>query len=423
MGSVPPAKKIALAARPGATLAVLTALNALNYLDRFLVAPLLPLIIASLGLTDGQAGSLQSAFILVYAIACPGAGWLGDRHARLRMAALGVVLWSLATVGSGIVTTFAGLLLARAVVGIGEASYTVITPSILSDHYPADRRARALSIFYAAMPFGIAIGYVLGGQIGARYGWRPAFFVAGGPGLLLACSLLLLREPARGRLDSHTQDAQAAATPLGDFFRLLRQRPSYFVNMAAQTLYTFTMGGLGAWMPTYFVRERHLGVAQAGTLFGAVLLAAGFVGTLLGGWAGDRLAAKYRGAHFTFSAVTLLASLPFTVLSVTSANPWVYWSAMGATLFFLFLNYGPLNAAMINVLPSHARARGVGLHTTTIHVFGDACSPFLIGAASDAIGLRIPVLASGLLVAVSAVLLLLGRRAFVKDLEAATARA
>jgi predicted MFS family arabinose efflux permease len=423
MGSVPPAKKIALAARPGATLAVLTGLNALNYLDRFLVAPLLPLIIASLGLTDGQAGSLQSAFILVYAIACPGAGWLGDRHARLRMAALGVVLWSLATVGSGIVTTFTGLLLARAVVGIGEASYTVITPSILSDHYPADRRARALSIFYAAMPFGIAIGYVLGGQIGARYGWRPAFFVAGGPGLLLACSLLLLREPARGRLDSQTQDAQAAATPLGDFFRLLRQRPSYFVNMAAQTLYTFTMGGLGAWMPTYFVRERHLGVAQAGTLFGGLLLAAGFVGTLLGGWAGDRLAAKYRGAHFTFSAVTLLASLPFTVLSVTSANPWVYWSAMGATLFFLFLNYGPLNAAMINVLPSHARARGVGLHTTTIHVFGDACSPFLIGAASDAIGLRVPVLASGLLVAVSAVLLLLGRRAFVKDLEAATARA
>lgn len=420
MGAVLVAEKTPLAARPGATLAVLTGLNALNYLDRFLVAPLLPLIIASLGLSDRQAGSLQSAFILVYAIACPGAGWLGDRYPRLRLAALGVVLWSLATVGSGIVTTFAGLLLARALVGIGEASYTVITPSILSDHYPADRRARALSIFYAAMPFGIAIGYVLGGQIGAHYGWRPAFFVAGGPGLLLACSLLLLREPTRGRLDADAQ-TRPKATPLRDFIRLLRQRPSYFVNMAAQTLYTFTMGGLGAWMPTYFVRERHLGVAQAGTLFGALLLAAGFVGTLVGGWAGDRLAAKYRGAHFTFSAVTLLASLPFTIVAVTSANPWIYWSAMGATLFFLFLNYGPLNAALVNVLPGHARARGVGLHTTTIHVFGDACSPFLIGAASDVIGLRLPVLASGLLVALSAVLLLLGRRLFVRDLVSASA--
>jgi len=419
MASVSSKKDRSFAARPGSTLAVLTGLNALNYLDRFLVAPLLPLIIADFGLSYRAAGSLQSAFILVYAIACPGAGWLGDRYPRLRMAALGVVLWSLATVASGIVMTFAGLLLARALVGIGEASYTVITPSVLSDHYPAHRRARALSIFYAAMPFGIAIGYALGGQIGAHYGWRPAFFVAGGPGIVLACTLLFLREPARGRLDAGAQTAPRI-TPMRDFFHLLKHRPSYFVNMAAQTLYTFTMGGLGAWMPTYFVRERHLGVAQAGTLFGGLLLAAGFVGTLLGGWMGDRLATKHRGAHFTFSAVTLLASLPFTVLAVTSDRPWIYWSSMGATLFFLFLNYGPLNAALINVLPSHARARGVGLHTTTIHVFGDACSPFLIGAASDAIGLRIPVLASGLLVAASAALLLAGRRAFVKDLAAAS---
>jgi MFS transporter, Spinster family, sphingosine-1-phosphate transporter len=402
--------------RPGPTLAVLTGLNALNYLDRFLVAPLLPIIIASLGLTDGQAGSLQSAFILVYAIACPWAGWLGDRYARLRIAALGVALWSLATVGSGLATGFALLLLTRSMVGVGEASYTVITPSILSDHYPPERRARALSIFYAAMPFGIALGYVLGGQIGARYGWRPAFFVAGGPGLLLAFTLLLLREPTRGRLDAR---ATLDAMPLADFLRTLRQRPSYFFNMAAQTVYTFTMGGLGAWMPTYFVRERHLGVAQAGTLFGVVLLAAGFVGTLLGGMLGDRLAHRYRGAHFTFSGVTLLASIPFSALAVLSATPWLYWSATGATLFFLFLNYGPLNAAMVNVLPSQARARGVGLHTTTIHIFGDACSPFLIGVASDAMGLRIPVLVTGLLVVLSGALLIAGRRVYVSDLDAA----
>jgi len=257
---------------------------------------------------------------------------------------------------------------------------------------------------------------VLGGQIGARYGWRPAFFVAGGPGILLAGMLLLLREPARGRFDAGAGDA---AMTLRDFLCTLRQRPSYFFNVAAQTVYTFTMGGLGAWMPTYFVRERHLGVAQAGTIFGVLLLVAGFVGTLLGGALGDRLARKYRAAHFTFSGVTLLASLPFSVLAVTCATPWIYWPAMGMTLFFLFLNYGPLNAAMINVLPSPARARGVGLHTTTIHVFGDACSPFLIGLASDAIGLRLPVLVTGLLVAISGILLVAGRRVLAKDLESA----
>jgi predicted MFS family arabinose efflux permease len=396
---------------------VLTGLNALNYLDRFLLSPLLPLIIAGLSLSDGQAGSLQSAFILVYALVCPVAGWLGDRMSRLRIAALGVAVWSIATFASGLATTFAWLLLARAMVGIGEATYTVVTPSLLSDHYPPSRRARALSIFYAAMPFGIFLGYLLGGQIGAHYGWRPAFFIAGGPGLLCALALFLLRDPPRGRFDG--QANLDKKLPYAAFMRVLRQRPSYFYNVAAQTIFSFTMGGLGVWMPTYFVRERHLSVASASTIFGVLLLCTGFVGTLLGGPIGDRLAVRHRGAHFTFSGLTLLAALPFTALAVLSPNPAIYWPAMGATLFCLFLNYGPLNAAMVNILPSSARARGVGLHTTTIHLFGDACSPFLIGMASDAIGLRIPVLCTGLMVGLSGIILLLGRHALVRDLDAA----
>jgi MFS family permease len=404
--------------RARVTLGVLTGINALNYLDRFLLAPLLPLIIVGLHLSDRQAGSLQSAFILVYALVCPVAGWLGDRISRLRIAALGVAVWSLATYGSGLAPSFAWLLLARALVGIGEATYTVVTPSLLSDHYPADRRGRVLSIFYAAMPFGIAIGYVLGGQIGAHHGWRPAFYVAGIPGLVCAVILLLLRDPPRGRFDAPQTEREPS---LRQFVRTLRQRPSFFINVAAQTIYTFTMGGLGAWMPTYFVRERHLGVDQAGTLFGGLLLAAGFVGTIVGGQLGDRLARRHRGAHFTFSGITLLLALPFSALAVLSPSPVVYWPAMGATLFFLFLNNGPLNAAMVNVLPGSARARGVGLHTTTIHLLGDAFSPFLIGAASDLIGLRIPVLATGLLVGISGLLLLVGRARFVKDLDAAAA--
>ena len=418
MASVSLLPKEPFSTRPAATLSVLTGLNALNYLDRFLLSPLLPLIIAGLSLSDRQAGSLQSAFILVYALVCPVAGWLGDRVSRLRIAALGVALWSIATFASGLASTFGWLLLARAMVGIGEATYTVVTPSLLSDHYPPSRRARALSIFYAAMPFGIFLGYLLGGQIGARYGWRPSFFIAGGPGLLCALALFLLRDPPRGRFDGHPEQPQKL--PLAAFLRVLRQRPSYFHNVAAQTIFSFTMGGLGVWMPTYFVRERHLGVAQASTIFGALLLGTGFVGTLLGGPVSDRLAQKYRGAHFTFSGLTLLAALPFTALAVLSPSPAIYWPAMGATLFCLFLNYGPLNAAMVNILPGNARARGVGLHTTTIHLFGDACSPFLIGLASDSIGLRIPVLCTGLLVGLSGIILLLGRHALVRDLDAAS---
>jgi MFS family permease len=413
----PTPRSDSVTSRPGVALGVLTGINALNYLDRFLVAPLLPLLIVGLALDDRQAGSLQSAFILVYALVSPVAGWLGDRASRLRVAALGVALWSVATAASGLASTFAWLLVFRALVGIGEATYTVVTPSLLSDHYPSSHRSRALSVFYAAMPFGIALAYVLGAQIGSRYGWRPAFFVAGGPGLLCAAALLLLREPPRGRFDK-SPDA-TKKIPLPEFLRMLRGRPSYFFNMAAQTIYTFSMGGLAHWMPTYFVRERGVSVASAGTIFGAILLVTGFSGTLLGGHIGDDLARKHRSAHFVFSGVTMLAAIPFAIAAVLAPTPVVYWPAMGATLFCLFLNNGPLNAALVNVLPTTARARGVGVHVTVIHLLGDACSPFLIGAASHAFGLRLPVLVTGLLVGVAGLLLLAGRSHLARDLDSA----
>jgi MFS transporter, Spinster family, sphingosine-1-phosphate transporter len=402
--------------RPAATLAVLTGLNAFNYLDRFITAPILPLIIADLALSDAQAGSLWTAFIVVYSLVCPLSGWLGDRWKRLHVAAAGVAVWSLATFASGLAASFAWLALARAVVGVGgvgEASYTVITPSLISDHYPAARRGRALSIFYAAMPVGIALGYVLGGQIASRFGWRPAFFVAGGPGFVLAMCLLFLREPTRGQLDARPADGTISWRQM---LGVLRQRPSFFYNVAAQTIITFTMGGLGAWMPTYFVRERGLGVASAGTFFGGLLLAAGFLGTVVGGQVGDRLFRRFPAAHFSFSAWPLIASAPFTVVSILSPQPALFWSAMFVTLLLAFLNLGPLNAALVNVLPPDLRSRGFGLHTITIHLLGDALSPYLIGLTSDRIGLRMPVLITGLLFPLAGLILLLGRRRLEADM-------
>jgi len=150
------------------------------------------------------------------------------------------------------------------------------------------------------------------------------------------------------------------------------------------------MGGLGAWMPTYFVRERGLSVAAAGTIFGALLLVAGFLGTIVGGQLGDRLARRFPDAHFSFSGWALIASLPFTMAAVLARAPAVFWPGLFVTMLLLFANMGPLNAAMVNVLPPDLRARGVGLHTTTIHLLGDALSPFLIGVVSDSVGLRIP---------------------------------
>jgi MFS family permease len=399
-------------------LAVLTGLNLLNYIDRFIPSAVLPSIIATLHIKDGQAGSLQTLFILTYSVISPVAGWLGDRNPRFRLAALGVFVWSAATVGSGLAPTFLALVLARSMIGVGEASYSVVTPSLLSDFYPPDQRARVLAIFYAAIPVGSALGYVLGGAIESVWGWRWAFFVAGAPGAVLAAILLFLREPPRGQFDPPAKkehlDKASVAHSLGE----LRARPSYIFNTIAQTIYTFAIGGLAGWMPTYFVRERHLPLKTADLTFGGVLLLAGFAGTLLGGRLGDRIARSRPDGYFVMSGGALVLSLPFTLLGVLSPTPAIFWPAMFVTLLLLFLNTGPLNAAMANVLPANLRGFGFALYTMSIHLFGDAASPWLIGLASDRVGLKWPVLVTGMMLGVAGVVLLIGRRSLARDLEA-----
>ena len=401
---------------PRAILGVLTGLNALNYLDRYVGAATLPLMLASLSLSDAAGGLLQSAFILTYAIVCPFIGWAGDRGPRLRLAAAGVFLWSVATVASGLAPTYAVLLLARAVVGVGEASYAVVTPSLLSDCYPPERRARVLGIFYAAIPVGSALGYVVGGLVGAHFGWRAAFFLAGAPGMALAFVLLLLAEPRRGARDA----GHASATPLalGTSLQALVARRSWVSNTVAQVIYTFAMGGLATWMPTYFVRERGLPLASAASTFGLILVAAGFLGTLLGGRLSDALARRMPGAHFVLSGVSLVISIAFTLPAVLAPSPAIFWPATFVTLLLLFMNIGPLNAAMANVLPSDLRARGFAVTTGVMHLLGDAASPWLIGVASDAVGLTAPVLVTGCLLVVAGIVLLLDRASLVRDMRA-----
>ena len=334
----------------------------------------------------------------------------------MRLAAVGVFVWSMATVASGLAPTYALLLLARAVIGVGEASYAVVTPSLLSDCYPPDRRSRVLGIFYAAIPVGTALGYVVGGLVGEALGWRAAFLVAGAPGAVLAVLLLLLREPPRGALDP---EGPGAATPLGlrDSLRALSARRSYLMNTGSQVIYTFAMGGLATWMPTYFVRERGIPLGSAATTFGLILVVAGFLGTLVGGRLSDAYARRHRAAHFTLSGATLVLSIAFTLPAVLAPSPMVFWPAMFMTLFLLFMNIGPLNAAMANVLPAELRARGFALTTMLIHLLGDAASPWIIGEASDRVGLQLPVLVTGCLLAVAGVVLLAWRQTLVADLR------
>ncbi|HVZ87886.1 MAG TPA: MFS transporter [Polyangia bacterium] len=404
---------------PRAALAILTGLNLLNYLDRSVPAAMMPSIIAALHLTDAQAGSLGTLFILTYSVISPMSGWLGDRRPRFQLAAVGVFIWSLATFASGLAPTYAALVFARALTGVGEASYTVVTPSLVSDFYPAARRGRALAIFYAAIPVGSALGYVLGGFMNAHFGWRWAFFIAGVPGMLLAITLLFLRDPPRGALDVGTRAAEGPiARPS---LRPLLRIPSFVYNTVAQIIYTFVIGGLAIWMPTYFVRVRHIPLATADLTFGGVLALAGLVGTLIGGRLGDRLAARHPAGHFLLSGASLILSLPFALIGVISPTPAIFWPAMFVALTFLFLNTGPLNAAMANVLPAELRGWGFAINTMSIHLLGDAASPSVIGFASDRVGLALPVMVTAALPILAGLVLLAGRRALAQDLQARSA--
>jgi len=403
---------------PRAALAVLTGLNFLNYLDRFIPAAVLPDMSAALHMSGAQSGSLQFAFILTFAIVSPLFGWLGDRQARFPLAAIGVFVWSAATFASGLATNYPLLLLARALTAVGEASYTVITPSLIADYYPVDRRGRALAIFYAAIPIGSAVGFMVGGAINAHWGWRAAFYVAGAPGAALAAVLLMFRDPERGTFDA--VKAQVSGMARGTF-AALRARPSFIYNTVGQIIYTFVVGGLAFWMPTYFVEVRHLTSDVAARNFGLALVLAGFAGTLIGGRGGDALARRRSDGHFLLSGAAFVATLPFTLLAILHPSPAIFWPAMFMTLLLFFINTGPLTAAMANVLPPELRGRGFAINTMGIHVLGDAPSPLLIGVAKDHVGLGAPVLVTGLLVVIAGMVLLGGCRALRRDLQAAAA--
>lgn len=402
-----------------AALGILSGLNLLNYIDRYLASGMLPLIARDLKLTDADSGLLFSAFIVTYVLVSPLAGWLGDRRARFPLAAVGVLIWSAATFGSGLAPTLAVFLAVRALVGVGEASYSVVTPSLLSDFYPAERRGRVLAFFYAAIPLGSALGFGLGGVLGQHVGWRTAFFFAGGPGAILAIALLFLRDPPRGAFDGPRGDTPDLKLTIPRALKELWSRRSFVYTTVAQTIYTFTMGGLAVWMPTYFVRERHLPLDRAGLMFGGVLCIAGFAGTLIGGRLGDKLAARSRTAHFQLSAWALIASLPFTALAILSPHPAIFWPAMAITLFLLFLNTGPLYAVISNVLPATLRGQGFAINTVSIHLLGDVISPPLIGSLSDRVGLKWPVFGAGALLVVAGLVLLAGRPALERDMARA----
>ena len=371
-------------------LAVLTLINLFNYLDRWIIAALVESIKHSeLRLSDKQIGLLFSGFIVVYLFTAPVFGSLGDTKSRTRLLAFGVAVWSVATALAGLARGYTSLLLARATVGVGEAAYGTISPALLADYFDRDRRGRVFAIFFAAIPIGSALGYIVGGLVDHYFGWRQAFFVAGVPGLVLAVLALRLYDPPRGAQDPESAPASAGhSISVGRAARaayaaLLRNRP-YVLTVLGYAAYTFAIGALAFWTPSFLERIRGIPKAQATVQFGAVVVVTGFVGTYAGGWIGDYYLRTSRQAYLWVSGIATLAAAPLTLVALAVARPPVYWAAMVAAELLLFASTGPINSAIVNVVPPAIRATAVALSIFAIHILGDVPSPWLVGVLSDA---------------------------------------
>lgn len=411
MTSAAPASRSAVQA-----LAILTAINLLNYLDRYLVPPLVPDLKGAMGLSDAEVGWLWPAFMIVYTIAAPAFGAWGDRGSRTRPIAIGVFIWSLATVLSGLAQSYRQLFAARALVGIGEAAYVAIAPALLADCFPLSARGRVYSVLNMAIPVGAALGYVLGGLIGHHFGWRAAFLLCGAPGVLLAVAVLRIPDPPRGVQDLQPAPAPGTSVggrqgrPLEVYLSLLRRVP-YMLMVLGYAAYTFGLGGLGFWMPVFLERVRDVPVGTATTGFGAIVVVTGLVGTLTGGWLGDYCVRRSPQGYLWFAGVITLAAVPFALLALSAPLPRVYYPAVVVAELLLFMSTGPINAAIANVVSPLERASAIALSMFLIHLLGDIPSPPLIGHLSDVGSLERAVLIVPVAIAVGGVIWLASARA------------
>jgi MFS transporter, Spinster family, sphingosine-1-phosphate transporter len=369
---------------PVLSLAILTGLNLLDYLDRQLLAAVLPALRAELDLNYEQAGRIGTAFMLGYFLTSPIFGYLGDRMSRRWLIAAGVFVWSLGTLLSGHAHFYWSLICFRVMVGFGEASFGTISPSWIADLFPPRRRNNAISWFYLAIPVGSALGYILGSALAARYGWRAAFMFAGYPGLLLAFVLFLLREPARGASEPEAalENVAAPKPGWGSYLELFKF-PRYLLVIAGYVAQTFAMGGFSFWAPTFLVEVHRMKLEDAGQYFGGSLVAMGLLATLGGGYLATAWQRRTGTGYAWVLALSALMAVPAAFASFMLHDLALAKMALAASMFLLFLCTGPLNTLILETVPVRMRASAVAASIFAIHMFGDLWSPQVVGYLSD----------------------------------------
>jgi MFS transporter, Spinster family, sphingosine-1-phosphate transporter len=396
---VPPSKLY-----PRTALALLTALNLLNYIDRSVLFAVQDLVKAEFHRSDLAFGLLTSVFFVFYMCAAPFMGPLSLRFSRKSVIVAGALVWSAATLFTAFTKNFNELLVRHTLVGIGEASFVILSPTFVADMFPVEKRGRVMGVFYLALPVGTALGYLLGGVMGPKYGWRAPFYVGAAPGVLLALLLLFIPEPKLGQFD-----APESKLPERDTLKSLFHNRAFLTATFGMAMMVFALGGLQVWEPTFLQRARGYSVLGANLIFASSTIVNGLAASLAGGWISDRLLRRTNSAHYLVSAVSLGLGIPAMCVALfASGRPMVV--GIFVAEFLLLLNTGPLNAAVIGSVGPHVRASALAVNIFIFHLLGDVPSAALIGYISDKYSLQLAFLGPVIAIALSSAILFYGMR-------------
>lgn len=407
--------------RPGSTdkvvrgattaLVLLTAMNFVNYLDRYILPAVQEQIKGEFRLTDAQIGSLTLWFMVAYIGISPITAWLGDRFPRKPMivaAALAIAAMNFLTAS---VHDYLSLNLRHAALGIGEACFGIFAPALLADFYPAEQRNRVMTIFNVALPVGAACSYEAGAWVAQHHGWRMSFMSSALPGVLVALLILIfLREPKRNARNDVKTDRQSV-------FSLVRNR-AYLSSIFGYAAVTFSLGGISWWMPSFLHREEGYSVEAAGGIMGPIIVVAGLGGTAFGGWVAQRWSRRTPKALYLLPALSAVLTVPPALMCFFGPAKLVIPS-LSLAVFLIFLGTGPVNAATLNSVPSGLRATAMAGQLFVIHVVGDMPSSKIIGIISDHSTLRLG-LGSTLLAMLAAAMIFFAGAQYAPPLESPT---
>ncbi len=367
---------------------ILVVVYTFNFIDRQIIGILAVPIKADLGLTDTQLGLMGGlAFALFYTGLGIPVAMLADRFSRTWIMTAALAIWSLMTAASGLATNFWQLFAARLGVGVGEAGGVAPAYSLISDFFPPNQRARALSVYSFGIPIGSAIGIVFGGVIATLLDWRIAFFIVGLAGLVLAPVFrLTIKEPPRGGFDRQREDTKPPN--LKTILRTLAGKPSFWLVSLGASCSSMMGYGLFFWLPSFFVRSFDMTLLNASLYFGAVLLVGGLVGIWAGGWLGDRFGQMRRSRYITIPAFAFLATIPFYIIAMTSESMLLTFSVLLIPTALGLVWLGPVISVIQHLVPPNMRATASAIFLFINNLIGIGIGTFAIGLLSDLLSVQ-----------------------------------